>query len=171
MEKIFLNSAQIKKIIRKKRELEKELNIKLISGKDFIDLEGESLNEYTAAQLIKAMSMGFSIEISLLLKDEGYTLQTINIKNYIKNQKQRLNQVKARIIGKKGRVLKNISQLSDCAIKLQDNSLAVLGKIRDVEIAVAALISLIQGSKHSSIFARLERAQHEEKEELNLELK
>lgn len=162
MEKIFLASSQIRKIVMTKERLEKELSVKIISRRNFIQVDGGALEEYDALQVLKAISFNFDINISLLLKDPEYMLQTIQVKNYTKKNQRRLSQVKARVIGKKGKALKNISQLTNCEIKLHDNTVAILGRVNDVELAASAIISLIKGSEHSNVYARLERAQHEE---------
>lgn len=162
MEKIFLASSQIRKILVNKKRLEKELNVDIISGRNFIQVQGNALEEYDALQVLRAIDFNFDINVCLLLKDPEYMLQTIQIKDYTKKSLRRLNQVKARVIGEKGRALKNISQLSDCAIKLHDSTVAILGRTNDVELAASAIVSLIKGSEHSNVYARLERAEHEE---------
>lgn len=162
MEKIFLASSQIRKIVTTKERLEKELDVKIISGRNFIQIEGGALEEYDTLQVLRAINFNFDINTSLLLKNPEYMMQTIQIKNYTKKSQRRLSQVKARIIGEKGRVLKNISQLSDCAINLHDSTVAILGRTNDVELAASAIVSLIKGSKHSNVYAKLEKAEYEE---------
>ncbi len=171
MEKIFLTFQQMKRIMINKGRLEKELGINIISGRNFIQIEGSPIDEYSAMQVLQAVSFNFDVNISLLLKDPEYMLRTIQIKDYIKKSPRRISQVKARVIGERGGVLKNISQLSGCAIKLHDSTVEILGKANDVETAISALISLIRGSKHSNIYARLERASHEEESDLGLKSK
>lgn len=155
-------SSHIRKILINKERLEKELDVKITGGRNFIQVQGNALEEYAALQVLRAVGFNFDINTSLLLRDPEYMLQIIQIKDYTKKSPRRLSQVKARIIGEKGRALKNISQLSDCAIKLHDSTVAILGRTNDVEIAASALLSLIRGSKHSNVFSRLEKAEHEE---------
>lgn len=162
MEKIFLLPSQIRKILKDKRRLEKELSVKITNEKNSIQIEGNPVDEYDALQVLKAICFNFDISISLLLKDPECMMQAVYIKDYIKKNQRRLIQVKARIIGKGGKALKTISQLSDCAIKLCNSTVAILGRTNDVELAASAIISLINGSRHSNVYARLEKMEHEE---------
>jgi KH domain-containing protein len=172
MERLFLTRNQVKKVIRKKEEIEKETKVKLVFSKSGVIIEGKAIDEYVAVKVINALALGFDFKIALLLEQEDYMLELIHIKDYIKPfSPSRLKQIKARIIGKQGRAIKTISQLSDCAIKLSDNTLAVIGRTDDVEIAEKALISLIRGSKHSNIYARLEKIEHKELAEEDLGLR
>lgn len=172
MEKLFLTPNHIRKISKEKRELEKELKVRLTFFKDSISIEGEAINEYPAMQIVNALAIGFRLKVALLLRQEDYMLELIRIKEYIKPYSpSRLKQVKARIIGKKGKAIETISQLSDCAIKLSDNTLAIIGRTEDVKIAEKSLISLIRGSKHGNVYARLEKAEHKELLEEDLGLR
>lgn len=172
MERLFLTQKQIKKIIKNKRELEKELRVKLTISKESILTEGNAVEEYAAVQVMNALAVNFELKIALLLQQEDYMLEIIHIKDYVKPfSPARLKQVKARIIGKQGKALKTISQLSECAIKLSDNTLAIIGKMENVKIAENSLLSLIRGSKHGNVYARLEKLGHKELAEEDLGLR
>lgn len=168
MKKIFLDFLQISKIAKNKNQLEKELDVKITLCRGFIEIEGEAIAEYPALQVIEAITLGFDIQTSLLLKDEEYILQKIQIKDYIGKAKQRLIQVKARIIGKKGKAIKTISELGNCSIKLHENLVAIIGMASDAETTLDSVISLIRGSNHSNVYARLEKLDHEEEPDLGL---
>jgi|SRR3989344_356419 len=168
MKKIFLDFLQISKITKSKNQLERELDVKINLYRGFVELEGEAIAEYTATQVIEAITLGFDIQTSLLLKNEDYILQKIQIKDYIGKAKKRLIQVKARIIGKKGRAIKTISELSNCSIKLHENLVAIIGLVSDAETTLDSVISLIRGSNHSNVYARLEKLSHEEETDLGL---
>ncbi len=155
MERLFLTKKQIYRLKRNQARLEKEFKVKIFIEGHNISLEGDSLEEYTAVRAIKLFCKGFDFKIVSLLEDEEYMTEEINIRDYAKHQ--RFIQIRARIIGKEGRVLKTISELSNCAIKLIDNSVIIIGRTEDVDIAMNAIISLIRGSKHSSVYAKLEQ--------------
>ena len=171
MRRIFLDSKTIKKIAKNRDILEKELKVKIAEGKTFVDISGEGLTEYTSSQVIEAINLGFDIQISLLLKEEDYILQKIHIKDYIGKSSQRLNQVKARIIGKQGKAIQNISQLSNCAIQLHDSTVGIIGRAENIEKILNGVISLIRGSEHSNVYSKLEKISHEEEADLGLKEK
>ena len=144
-----------KKISKAKKFLEKKLNVKLeLKGKNLF-VEGNELEEYTASRVLEAAGKGFDIDIALLLRDENYIFEVVNIKNI--SPRRNLSQVRARVIGKKGRTLKVLSELSDCHIILRDNNVYIIGPAEKIKQALNGLRKLIRGSKQSSTYSYLER--------------
>jgi len=145
----------LRKILQSKNKLEKQLKIKITNkGKD-IFIDGKPEQEYTALQVIEAVNLGFSIERALLLTNENIILQTINIKDLTK--KHNLEETRARIIGTHGKTLKTLKNLTNCAISLQNNQIGIIGDAENIEDAIQALTSIIQGSKQGHVYGRLER--------------
>jgi len=163
MEKVFLLAQQARKIAKLKEKIESSLNVKLKIEKENIVIEGSALDELIVSKVIEAISLGFDFDIALRLKDENYILEKINIKKQVRPS--RLRQIKARIIGSKGKAKKTMEELTNCSIVLNKNIVTVLGKIEDVNNATRALLSLIRGSPHSKVYSFLERARKERKEE------
>ncbi len=155
MERLFLTKKQIYRLKRNQEGIEKEFKVRISMEGDNASVEGDSMDEYNAAKAVKALCDGFDLKIVSFLKDEEYMAEEVSISDYAK--RQRFKQIRARIIGKEGRVLKTISELSSCAIKLADNRVIIIGMTEDVDIAKSAIVSLIQGSKHSSVYAKLEK--------------
>lgn len=152
----IFNAKTIGKIKASKNLLEKKLKVKIIISGRRVDIEGRSFDIFIAEQVLEAIDKNFSIEISLLLLDEDYVLEEIPIKEF--TRKKNLSPVKARILGKKGRTIEIISELSDCYLTLTENTVAIIGpadRIRDAEHAVKSLIS---GAKQSKVYGYLEKA-------------
>ena len=70
----------IKKIIANKKKLENKLKVKINIKQDNIELSGEQLNIYVAEQVLEAINKNFSVNSALLLTNEDYILEDINIK-------------------------------------------------------------------------------------------
>ncbi|MFH0831286.1 MAG: hypothetical protein V1886_00230 [archaeon] len=158
MERIFLDTKAMNRIVGERAKIESALDIQIKIGRTFVDISGEGLSEYTSLQVLKAIEFGFDVQTSLLLKDEEYIMQTIPIKNYIGKSSKRLSQVKARVIGRQGGAIKNISLLGNCAIRLSGSIVLVIGRAEEIEGVLDSLISLIKGSEHGNVYSRLERA-------------
>lgn len=154
MESLFLQPKITGKIKKSIEKLAKALNVSLKLENNVVLIDGSAIDEYAAVNVIKAISNGFDLKTAMLLRDEEFMIDEIRIKNYTKPS--RLKQVKARVIGTEGRALKTISLLSDCFIKLSDNSVFIIGHVNDVKIARNAMLSLIKGSKHSNVYSLLE---------------
>jgi ribosomal RNA assembly protein len=153
MQEIY--SENIRKILQNKKKLEKKLAIKITNKGRILFVEGKAEQEYLAIQIIEAINLGFTTEKALLLTEEGFILEKINIKDITKRHD--LERVRGRVIGTEGRTKKTIETLSDCFISLHDNTVGIIGLTENIENAMQALTSIIQGSKQSKVYSSLER--------------
>lgn len=157
-----INLVNVKKISKNKNILENKLNVKLsIKGKDLI-ISGKELDEYLAYKVISAIQANFPLNIALLLLDEDYMMEDIYIKNV--TRRKNVHEIRARIIGKKGKTLKTLTELSDCYIILHNNTVSLIGRAEEIESAIQAITSLIRGNKQSSVYAYLEKSKRLKKE-------
>jgi len=150
-----------KKILKYKRKIESKLKVKIILLKDSIKIDGDPESEYFTEKVIHALDYDFHIDDALLLQDENYMFEILDIKDISKRKK--MEEVRARIIGTQGRTLKLIQEISNCEIKLKNNDLAILGDVEDVPVAIDAMKKLIQGSKQSNVYQFLERRRKQNK--------
>ena len=153
MKKVF--SDKIARIIKNRERLEKILEVKITINSGEIFVNGSPEKEYVAEKVIDALSAGFPFSAAMLIKDEEYLLETINIKEYTKRKD--LERIRARIIGKKGKTLRAISHITNCFLELKDNSVWIIGSFENVKSARDGIISLIRGAKQSSIYSFLEK--------------
>jgi len=165
---MILNKKTIKKVSKNKKILERKLKIKLKIKNSEVEIEGEELRAYVAEKVIEAIERNFPVKIALLLLKEDYVLEEIPIRSI--TRKRNLSEVKARLIGKKGKTLKLISEISNCYLSLHENVISIIGpgdKIKDVTTAIK---NLIRGSKQSNIYFYLEKTKKKDIPE-NLGLK
>ena len=165
MEKIFCE--KFKRIIKNKQKLEKNLGISLTINKEEVIIDGPAENEYVAEKVIEALDFGFPFTIALLIKEEDFIFESLNIKNYTKRKD--LAAVRARIIGKDGKTLSTLHQLTKCYFELKDNLVGIIGEPEHIRNANEAIISLARGAKHSNVYSFLEK--HQVKPVLDLGLK
>ncbi|MEM4625531.1 MAG: hypothetical protein QXJ28_02090 [Candidatus Pacearchaeota archaeon] len=146
----------IRKIRQNKVELEKRLRVRISFKGRTIFLNGESeIDEYFAERVIKAMDFPFLTSDAMLLSNENYSLEIINLKDYTRRKDFRT--IKGRIIGTKRKSLRTIENLSGAIIALKDNSVAIISLSDEIEYVRQAIISIIHGSKHGNVYSRLER--------------
>ena len=159
----ILYSEAINKIKQNKKEIEKTLNVKLyIQGKNISIDAKNGVDEYAAEKVIEAMNLGFTCNQALILKDENFVLDKVNIKDITKRYD--LGRVRGRIIGKQGKTKKAIQNLSECFICVHDNTVGIIGRAEEIEKTIQAITSLIQGSKQSKVYSYLERERTKEKQ-------
>lgn len=145
----------IGKVISNKKKLESELKVKITNKGKNVFISGKPEDEFIALKAMEAINLGFSIERALLLKNPEILFQSLNIKNVTK--KHNLEEIRARVIGTKGKTLKTINNLTNCFISLKDNQIGIIGNHEDITEAIQGMTSLVRGSKQSHIYARLER--------------
>ena len=153
MQEIYVEN--LKEIIRTKNKLEKVLKIKLTTKGKIVFVNGNAEHEYNAIEILKAINLGFSTESALQLLLDNINLQIVNIKDITKRND--LERVRARIIGTKGKTLKTLNKLTNCNFSLHDNQIGIIGNANEIEDAIQSVTSLINGSKQSNVYGRLER--------------
>jgi KH domain-containing protein len=155
METIY--SEKLPRIIKNKKRLEEELNIKITNRGREVTIQGKPIDEYTAEKVISAINFGFPISKALLIKKEDFMFEIMSIKNHTKRTD--LKRIRARIIGTKGKTLKTLTELTKCAFEIKDNEIGIIGNPEYIKNGQEAIISLIKGTKQSNVYSFLEKRQ------------
>jgi ribosomal RNA assembly protein len=155
---MFLEVEHINKVRKSIKKVMSRIDVKISLVKDkahnFL-IKGNELDEYLAEKILRAVDFGFDVEDALLLKDEDYVLEFLNIKEHTRRKK--LTDVRARVIGTQGKAKRTIEELTGAVIVIHENSVGVIVDCEHLDATVQALTSLIQGSKHGNVFAYLEK--------------
>ncbi|MBU2615787.1 MAG: hypothetical protein KKC19_01660 [Nanoarchaeota archaeon] len=164
MERIIIEKIQ--RITKNRKKLEKTLNVKIENRGKEVFVTGEAEDEYIAEKVIEALEIGFPFSTALLLKEEDYMLEIINIKNH--TTRKDLERIRARIIGRNGKTLKTLSDLTGCYFEIKENQVGIIGDAEFIKNAQDALISIIKGSKQSNVYSNLEKQRVQPIEDLGL---
>ena len=148
-------SDKLPRILKNKKQLEKKLNIKITNKGKEVSISGKPINEYAAGLVIDALNLGFPFSTAMLIKEEDFLFEVLNIKDY--TRRHDLERIKGRIIGKEGKTLKTLHQLTKCYFEIKDNNIGILGHPEYIKNAQEAVISLIKGSKQGNVYAFLEK--------------
>ncbi len=152
-------SEDNKKISKYKKKLEAQLNVKVFAKEKEIFVVGNAEDEFIAEKVVEALLFGFPLEVALLIKNEDFLFQILNIKEY--THRKDLETIRARIIGKEGRTLRTLAQLTDCHFELKGNNLGIIGAADYIKNSQEAAIAIIQGSKQANVYNFLEKHQVE----------
>lgn len=153
MKTIFLEEPS--RIVKNKKKIENILNVKLnIKGEECL-IEGEAEEEYIAEKIIDAITFGFPIPIALSIKKEDLIFEILNIKEY--TPRKDLETIRARIIGKGGKTLRTLSDLTKCNFEIKNNEVGIIGSPEEIENAQNAIISIIRGAKQANVYSYLEK--------------
>jgi ribosomal RNA assembly protein len=146
--------------------IESKIKIKIRVMGTFVSVEGSEYNEYLVEKILKAVDFGFETEDALMLLDENFELEFINVKEH--THRKNLTEIRARIIGTGGKAKRTIEELTAGAVVLNGNMVGIIVDSEHLSQATQGIISLIQGSKHGNVFSYLEK-QNAELRRLNEE--
>jgi ribosomal RNA assembly protein len=144
--------GSIKKLIEQKTKTK----IKISKEGEVIISGEESLNIFITTTIIKAIGRGFNPDIALMLLNEDYCLEIIEIKDFCHDSRKHFFRAKARIIGTEGKARKVIEQLTKTEISIYGKTVSIIGEVSNVLLAKQAIEKLLQGSKHGNVYKFLE---------------
>ena len=142
-----------------KEQLEKEIDCKLE-----IDREGDAeissddpLALIKAKNIVTAIGRGFSPENALMLLDESYLLDVINLQDVLGKSEKALARYKSRIIGTEGKSKKKIEETTDTTIAVYGKTVSIIGQRTGMQNAKHAISMILQGATHNAVFIALGR--------------
>ena len=139
------NLKKVKKAVPK---IEAKINVRISFGKpaERVSVKGKELDEFVAEKIIEAVDFGFDVEDALILKNEDFILEFIDIKKH--TPRKNLKDVRARVIGTGGKARKTIEGLTGSIIVIHANQVGVIVDSEHLDSTTQAIISLVQGAKH-----------------------
>jgi ribosomal RNA assembly protein len=142
-----------------KKQIEKAFNAKLdISSDGLVLMSGKnSLDLYICEKVIKAIGRGFNPEIALLLKNDDYDFELININDYARSSSNDLDRLRGRVIGKDGASRDLIEKKTQTYIIIYGKTVGIIGKLEMVALAFNAIDMLLKGARHPSVFGYIDR--------------
>jgi ribosomal RNA assembly protein len=150
-------------VIGKSGEVKKEFEditgckMDIDSKEGDVHISGEdSLKMYALREVVKAIGRGFNPEIARLLLKQDYSLEVINLLDFVKN-KNHFERIKGRVIGAEGKSRQTIENLTGTFISVYGKTISIIGDPEGVVSSKKAVESLLQGSPHSNVYRWLEK--------------
>jgi len=152
-----------------KEAIEKQLNVGLIidsqTGDVTITLTPEAPDPsalFRAQEVITAIGRGFSPDRAFrLLREEDTVLEVIDLREMFGSSAAELQRVKGRIIGQEGKTRRIIEELTEADVSVYGHTVAILANLDQMDIAREAIIMLLRGSQHSTVYRFLNRKRRE----------
>jgi ribosomal RNA assembly protein len=142
-----------------KKDIEQRTNTKISIEETCVNVEsskGNSMEELIAGNIVLAIGRGFNPEIAFKLVNDDYTLEILHLHDYESTPKS-MERIKSRVIGEKGRSRKNIEELSGAYLSIYGKTIAIIGSFDDTALAKEAVLLLIDGARHASVYRMLEK--------------
>jgi ribosomal RNA assembly protein len=117
----------------------------------------DPLAVWKSRYIVKAIGRGFNPEISLKLLGDETLLEIINLPDYVGKSKKAILRQKARIIGKEGRTKDIIIDMTGVNISIYGKTVALIGGMEQIHIAKEAVEMILNGVRHKTVYAFLER--------------
>ncbi|MDD5182448.1 MAG: KH domain-containing protein [Candidatus Nanoarchaeia archaeon] len=144
-----------------KRDIEEKTNTKLkVSAEGDVDIFGESYETWVTRQVIKAIGRGFSPKNALLLLEDEYAFEIIELKDFASNE-HAMTRLKSRVIGTEGKSREVIEELTMCHISVYGKTVSIIGKTEYLFVAKKAIEMLLTGAQHATVFKMLETERKE----------
>lgn len=147
--------ALLKNGERALKDIEKTGGVKLAVGDDSVTVEGEPEKEWVVEKVLEALSYGFHPKKALRLFSDDFFLETIDLGAALRGKG--VERYKARIIGTRGRAKRTIEELSGASLAVGADSVAVLGRFDEIHAAKEAVLRLLEGATHSTVYGFMER--------------
>lgn len=155
--------GNVKDIIEK--ELSVDLKIDSESGDVAIRLKKDARDPFylfRAKDVVIAIGRGFSPEHAFrMLQDEDEMLEVIDLRDTFGRSLSDVMRVKGRIIGKEGKTRRAIEEMSGVGLSVYGHTVSIIGDADQVEIAREAVMLLIKGCQHQTLYRFLERKRRE----------
>ncbi|HDI10387.1 MAG TPA: RNA-processing protein [Euryarchaeota archaeon] len=149
-----------------KKEIERLTSTKITVSSDgevIIEPKGElddPLAVWKARDVIRAIARGFSPEKAMDIVKKDLVLEIINLEEFLSTRKAIMRQ-KARVIGREGKAKAKIEETTGTSISIHGKTVSIIGQPEEVELAREAIIKLLRGSPHGSVYKYLERRKRE----------
>ncbi len=143
------------RILKAKKQLEKKLNLKIGIEGNKVTIDGKPEDEYLGEKVLEAFDFGFPFSDAIRISEELNIFEVINIKEH--THRKDLKVIRARIIGRGGKTLKVMRDLTDCAFEIKDNEVGIIGKAENMPNGKSAVLSVIRGAKQADVYSYLEK--------------
>lgn len=154
-----LKSSVIKEI-----EQRGEVKIKVDKEGDVEIIGNDGGHEWIAEQVIKAILEGFLPARAYKLFSEDTFLDIVDLDASFYRKANQIERAKSRIIGEGGSAKKKIEELTGTFINVSSkNQVAIIGSFEDLKLAKEAILRLLEGAPHTSVYKYLENQNRKNK--------
>jgi len=156
-------SGKVKQLIEKSCSV--KLNIDSESGEIEIMTQDnvEDMQPFKAMEVVSAIGRGFSPENAMKLLTGEYLLHVIDLRDFAGKSPQQIERIKGRIIGEGGRARTNMENLTNTNITVYGKTVSIIGEPHQIKMAIAAITSISNGSRHGVVYGKLEADRRRQK--------
>jgi len=162
MERIAVLIGKNGEVKEKIEEHGVKLEIDSATGDVKIEAE-DAVREMEAENVVRAIARGFSPEKALLLFNEDYYFELLDMRDWVGKKKEHVKRIAGRIIGKEGKTRRIIEEITGAFVSVYGHTVAIIGKIDELQMAKQAIEMLLEGANHSTVYKFLEKEKRKRK--------
>ncbi|CDI06110.1 MAG: KH domain-containing protein [Candidatus Nitrosotenuis sp.] len=151
--------AEIERICFVKLQIDSETGEIEVTSNGAID----QIQPFKAVEIVTAIGRGFSPHNAMKLLKEEYLLHVMDLRDFVGKSPQQIERIKGRIIGEGGRARVNMENLTNTSICVYGKTVSIIGEPHQIKVAISAITSISTGSKHGSVYGKLEANRRREK--------
>ncbi len=148
------------------KEVEQRGEVKITVDKDGdIEITGnDGGHEWITEQVLKAILEGFLPPKAYKLFNDDVFLDIVDLDASFYRKDNQIERAKARIIGEAGSAKKKLEELTGTFINVSSkNQIAIIGSFEDLKLAKEAILRLLEGAPHTSVYKYLENQNRKNK--------
>ena len=107
--------------------------------------------------VVKAIGRGMAPEAAVRLLDDDHFFELVDLRDYVGKRSNQQRRVRARIIGRQGKIRKLIENLTLTQISIYNSTVVLVGEESGLYAARQAIEMLAGGSEHGTVIGFLER--------------
>jgi ribosomal RNA assembly protein len=123
-----------------------------------------------ARDVVLAIGRGFSPERALQLIDDDIVLDIIDLRETFGKNESDIARLKGRVIGREGKIRRLIEEMTDAKVSVYGHTISMIGEYETVNAAREAIVLLLKGKQHSTVYKLLRKIKSESKKRETLEL-
>ncbi|MCG2828326.1 KH domain-containing protein [Methanothermobacter sp. K4] len=151
---------QIERLTQTDLEIDSETGAVTLIPQDELD---DPLSPWKARNIVRAIGRGFNPEVALRLLDDDVALDIIKITDYVGKSKKAIARQKGRVIGRGGITRRIIHDMTGVDISVYGKTVALIGEFEKLSVAREAVEMILNGARHKSVYAFLEKKKQEMK--------
>ena len=105
--------------------------------------------------VVKAIGRGMAPNAAIRLLDDDHFFELVDLREYVGKRSNQQRRVRARIIGRQGKIRKLIEQLTNTQITIYNSTVVLVGEESGLFAARHAIEMLAGGSEHGSVIGYL----------------
>ena len=141
-----------------------KINIQSDTGRLLITSNSNNNDDFfKALEIVRAISHGFSPDNALRLLDDDNSLEIIDFRDFIGKSPKSILRMKGRVIGESGKTRKTIQELTGCLMSVYHHTVSIIGSYNEIKIAHDAIMLLLKGKSHRSVYDMLYLAKRKSK--------